>query len=49
MNKQQILELMAKVLSNNIDNRLTVELVNGLVAVVAHNLPNDPPKEEGEA
>ena len=45
MTKQDIITAVANVLSRNLDNRLTLEMANGIVVTLDRELPNDPPPE----
>jgi hypothetical protein len=42
MKKTDLLSLIAQSLSNNIGNKLSVELAQGMVAVIAAQIPDDP-------
>jgi len=46
MNKQELLNTLGKILGDNVGNRMTVELANGIIAVLAQKIPDGDPVQE---
>ena len=41
MNKPQVLEILSKILTNNLGNTLTLEMAHGIVSVLGQHLPEE--------
>jgi len=49
MNKQEVLNALGQILSNNLGSKLSVELANGIIASLAQSIPEPEPKDDADA